>query len=109
VVIGHVRPVHRAQRHAHCCGNQRLRHSALAQQHHLDALTLLGRYFPSQRCFQPPDLAFGALDHLFSPNQMIGANHTHLASRRRFIALFGTPYREQFDSIRYQPGEEVAI
>jgi hypothetical protein len=35
--------------------------AALAQQHHLDVLTLLGGYFPSQRCFQPPDLAFGAL------------------------------------------------
>src|SRR5208282_6544317 len=68
VVIGHVRPVHRAQRYAHCRGNQRLRHPALAQQHHLDALTLLGRYFPSQCCFQPPDLASGAFDHLFPPN-----------------------------------------
>jgi hypothetical protein len=28
-------------------------------------------HFPSQRRFQPPDLAFGALDHLFPPNQMI--------------------------------------
>jgi hypothetical protein len=50
---------------------KRLRHPALAQQHYLDALTLLGGYFPSQRCFQPPDLAFGAFDHLFPPNQMI--------------------------------------
>ena len=39
--------------------------------HHLDALTLLGGYFPSQRRFQPPDLALGAFDHLFLPNQMI--------------------------------------
>jgi hypothetical protein len=33
--------------------------------------TLLGGYFPPQGCFQPPDLAFGAFDHLFPPNQMI--------------------------------------
>jgi hypothetical protein len=32
--------------------------------------------FPSQRHFQPSDLAFGAFDHLFPPNQMIWANHT---------------------------------
>ena len=37
---------------------------------------LLGGYFPSQRCFQPPEPAFGAFDHLFPLNQMIGANHT---------------------------------
>jgi hypothetical protein len=46
-------------------------HPALAQQNHLDALTLLRGYFPSQRCFQPPDLALGAFYHLFPPNQMI--------------------------------------
>jgi Crp-like helix-turn-helix domain len=34
-VIGHVRPVHRAQRHTHRFGNRRLRHPAFAQQHHL--------------------------------------------------------------------------
>src|SRR4029077_5175588 len=38
VVIGHVRAVHRAQRRAHCRRNSGLRHSALTQQHHLDAL-----------------------------------------------------------------------
>src|ERR1039457_6664444 len=32
--------------------------------------------FPSQRCLQPPHLAFGAFDHLFPPNQMDEANHT---------------------------------
>jgi hypothetical protein len=42
VVIGHVGPVHRAQRHSHRFRDHRLRHSALAQQHHLDTLTLLG-------------------------------------------------------------------
>ena len=45
-------------------------------QHHLDAPTLLLGYFPSRRCFQPPDLALGAFDHLFPPNQMIRGNHT---------------------------------
>jgi hypothetical protein len=34
-------------------------------------LTLLRGYFPSQRCFQPSDLALGAFYHLFPPNQMI--------------------------------------
>src|SRR5450756_1916213 len=34
------------------------------------------RPFPSQRCLQPPHLAFGAFDHLFPPNQMDEANHT---------------------------------
>ena len=29
-----------------------------------------GRYLPSQRGFQPPDLGFAAFDHLFLPNQM---------------------------------------
>ena len=76
VVIGHMRPVHRAQRHAHRRGNRRLRHSAFAQQHHLDVLALLGRGLPSQRRFQPPHLALAAFDHLFSPNQVVPVNHT---------------------------------
>src|SRR3984893_15900545 len=103
VVIGHVRPVHRAQRHAHCRGNQSLRHPALAQQHHLDALTLLGGYFPSQRCFQPPDLALGAFDHLF-PSESDDLSESHLASRRQFTATFGTRYPKHFDSISYGSG-----
>src|SRR2546428_8714738 len=37
LVIGHVRPVDRTQRDAHRCGNRRLRHPTLAQQHHLNA------------------------------------------------------------------------
>ena len=40
LVIGHVRTVHRAQRHAHRRGDRGLRHPAFAQQHHLDALAL---------------------------------------------------------------------
>jgi len=74
-----MRPVHRAQRHAHRFGNRRLRHPAFAQQHHLNALTPLGISFPAQRRLQPTDLAFGAFDHLFPPNQM--AKESHLASK----------------------------
>src|SRR6516165_3072687 len=76
VVIGHVRAVYRAQRHAHRSRNRRLRHPALTQQHHLDALALRRRYLPSQRSFQPPHLAFAAFGHLFFSNQMVQANHT---------------------------------
>ena len=47
VVIGHVGPVHRAQRHSHRFRDRWLRHSALTQQHHLDALALLGMSFPT--------------------------------------------------------------
>src|SRR6266511_2213326 len=65
VVIGHVRPVHRAQRHTHGCCNCRLCHPALAQQYHLDALTLHGGNFPAQRHLQLPDLGLAAFDHLF--------------------------------------------
>jgi len=36
--------------------------SALTQQHHLDALALRGMSFPMQRCFQTPNLLFGAFD-----------------------------------------------
>src|SRR6516165_3905229 len=65
VVIGHVRPVHRAQRDTHGRCNRRLRHPALAQQYHLDALTLHGGNFPAQRRLQLPDLGLAAFDHLF--------------------------------------------
>src|SRR5262249_45219298 len=65
VVIGHVRPVHRAQRDTHGRCNRRLRHPALAQQYHLDALTLHGGNFPAQRRLQLPDLGIAAFDHLF--------------------------------------------
>ena len=47
-VIGHVRPVHRAQRHTHRFSNRRLRHPAFTQQHHLNALAPL-RISPFQR------------------------------------------------------------
>ena len=64
VVIGHVRAVHRAQRHTHALRNRGLRHSAFAPQHHLDALALRRRYLPAQGRLQPPHLGFGAFDHL---------------------------------------------
>src|SRR5215813_4438633 len=38
---------------------------ALAQQYHLDALTLHGGNFPAQRRLQLPDLGLAAFDHLF--------------------------------------------
>jgi hypothetical protein len=76
-VIGHVRTVHRAQRHAHHFRNSRLRHPTFAHQHHLDARALRGwKFFPAKRCFQPTNLGFAALDHLLFPNQMITANHS---------------------------------
>jgi hypothetical protein len=59
--------------------NRGLRHSALAQQHHLNALALRGRYLPSQRSFQPPNLGFAAFHRLLSPNQMAQLNHTSLS------------------------------
>ena len=62
-VIGHVGAIHGAQRNTHCLRDCRLRHSALAQQHHLNALTLRRRNFlPVQRCFQFPDLSSGPED-----------------------------------------------
>src|SRR5246500_611326 len=65
VVIGHVSAVHRTQRHAHRSRNRRLRHPALTQQHHLDALALRRRHLPSQRSLQPPYLGLAAFDHPF--------------------------------------------
>lgn len=61
VVISHGRAVHRAQRHAHCRRNRRLRQATLTQQRHLDALARRCRYFPPQRRFQPPHLGFAGL------------------------------------------------
>src|SRR5258705_12815197 len=56
-----------------------LRHLTFAMQHHLNALTPLVISFPAQRRLQPTDLAFGAFDHLFPPNQMV--KESHLASK----------------------------
>src|SRR5262249_43358309 len=86
-VISHVGAVHGAQRNAHRFGYRGLRHSAFAQQHHLDALALRRRDFPPQGCFQLPDLLLGALDHPFPPNQMVKANHiTSLSASQKNTA-----------------------
>ena len=76
VIVSHMRAVYCAQRNAHGRRNRRLRHSALAQQHHLDALALRRWKLPSQRRPQPPDLGFAAFHHPLLPNQMVTANHT---------------------------------
>jgi hypothetical protein len=76
VIVSHMRAVYCAQRNAHGRRNRRLRHPTLAQQHHLDALSLRRRKLPSQRRLEPPDLGFTAFDHLLLPNQMVTANHT---------------------------------
>jgi hypothetical protein len=75
----------------HRFGNPRLRHSAFAQQHHLDALALLGPPFPSQCCFQPPDLALSAFDHLFSPNQTV--KESRLPTQKQLIPIFSPRHR----------------
>jgi hypothetical protein len=101
VVIGHVGPVHRAQRHSHRFRNRRLRHSALTQQHHLDALALRGVSFPMQRCFQTPNLLSGASNHLLlriKSDQMVSANHTRPTNAIHIgIRCFGTA------NIRFNP------
>src|SRR6202035_4295739 len=81
--INHVGAVHRAQRSAHRSSNRRLRHAALTQQYHLDALALRRRDFPAQRGFQFPDLTLGAFDHLFPQNQMIIKIHTAPHARQQ--------------------------
>lgn len=55
-IMGHMRTVQGAQRHAHCSRNP-----ALKQEHHLDALALRGRHLPSQRSFQTPHLRLADL------------------------------------------------
>src|SRR5271154_6331108 len=75
VIVSHMRAVYCAQRNAHGRRNRRLRHPALAQQHHLDALSLLRRKLPSQRRLEPPDLGLTAFYQLLLPNQMVTANH----------------------------------
>src|SRR6202795_2114202 len=95
MVVGHVRPVHRAQRNPHCIRNRRLRHTAFTQQYHLNALPLSLRHFPMQRRLQLPNLAFRAFDHPSLPKQMAKGNHkispaggTTLPQPRRFNQLW---------------------
>src|SRR5580658_2280749 len=75
VVIGHVGAVHGAQRNSHRRRDRRLRHPALAQQYHLDALTLCRWEFPPQRRLQFPYLAFAAFDHRFP--RISGQSESH--------------------------------
>src|ERR1700746_2629657 len=65
LTIGHVSAVHRTQRHPHRSRNRRLRHPALTQQHHLDALALRRRHLPSHASLRPPYLGLAAFDHPF--------------------------------------------
>src|SRR5277367_2871193 len=95
VVVGHVRPVHRAQRNPHCIRNRRLRHPAFTQQYHLNALPLSLGHFPMQCRLQLPNLAFRAFDHPSLPKQMATGNHTislaggtELPQTRRFNQLW---------------------
>src|SRR5580704_17296810 len=75
VVIGHVGAVHGAQRNSHRRRDRRLRRPALAQQYHLDALTLCRWDFPPQRRLQFPYLAFAAFDHRFP--RISGQSESH--------------------------------
>src|SRR5208282_49272 len=95
VVVGHVRPVHRAQRNPHCIRNRRLRHPAFTQQYHLNALPLSLGHFPMQCRLQLANLAFRAFDHPSLPKQMAAGNHTislaggtELPQTRRFNQLW---------------------
>jgi hypothetical protein len=51
LVVGHVGAIDRAQRNPHRLRDRRLRHVALTQQNHADALALQVRYVPMQRRF----------------------------------------------------------
>src|SRR5271154_5842203 len=101
VVVGHVRPVHCAQRNPHCIRNRRLRHPAFTQQYHLNALPLSLGHFPVQRRLQLPNLAFRAFDHPSLPKQMATGNHTislaggtELPQTRRFNQLWKWYYTQ---------------
>src|SRR2546428_10442205 len=101
VVVGHVRTVHRAQRHAHRSRNRRLGHPTLTQQHHLDALALRRWYLPTKRSSQPPHLGFAAFGHLFAPNQMAQANHSSAGGNNK---QFPSVSLKNTDSNRYGGG-----
>src|SRR5947209_936821 len=61
-------------------------HPALAQQYHLNALTLCRRNFPVQHRLQLPDLGLAAFDHL-SPSESDGQSESHHAPRRQFPSV----------------------
>ena len=104
VVVGHVRAVHRAQRHAHALRDRRLHHPAFAQEHHLDALALSRRQLPAQRRFQPPHLGLAAFDHLLPPNQMAEANHAGRNEDTASTARLARNPHKNLDSIRHGGG-----
>ena len=104
VVIGHVSPVHRAQRNSHRFRNRRLSHSALAKQHHLDALALPGMFFPTQRCLQTPNLAFGAFNHLQLRIRSDRRSESQSNSQMQFTPVFGASLPQTVDSISYGSG-----
>jgi hypothetical protein len=62
--------------------NRRPRHTALAQQHHLNALALHRRNLPTQRRSQLSNLTLGAFDHPAPPNQTVTGNHIAGAKQR---------------------------
>src|SRR5580704_9426225 len=101
VVIGHVGAVHGAQRNSHRRRDRRLRHPALAQQYHLDALTLCRWDFPPQRRLQFPYLAFAAFDHRFP--RISGQSESH-----RLPNAWHPVTIKLVDSTRYGSGLEQA-
>src|ERR1700704_5913969 len=68
----------------------------------LNALAPLRISVPAQRCLQPTDLAFGAFDHLFPPNQMVPANHTSRPENNSLRC--SAPPPKHLDSISYGSG-----
>jgi hypothetical protein len=54
-----------------------------------------------QRCFQTPDLLFGAFDHLFPRIRSDGHSESHPDSRMQFT---GDVIPQAFDSMRYGNG-----
>src|ERR1700680_2134779 len=60
--------------------------------------------FPMQRCFQTPDLLFGAFDHLFLRIRSDGQSESHPDSRMQFTPILGAVIPQVFDSMRYGNG-----
>src|ERR1700675_1591559 len=60
--------------------------------------------FPMQRCFQTPDLLFGAFDHLFLRIRSDGHSESHPDSRMQFTPILGAVIPQVFDSMRYGTG-----
>ena len=97
-VISHVRAVHRAQRNAHRRRNRQLRHVALTQQYHLDALALRRGDFPAQRSFQFADLLLGAFDHL-SPQESDDHSESYRAARSTAAGYRNSAIQSAMESV----------